>query len=1023
MELSDKSICISSYNPTGFGISAVEYLRKLFLFSNIVCLQEHFLQDSGDKKYSNTNKLRKAFPNHDMFIKPAIKDNSHVSRGRAKGGLATIWDRGITKYVSKITCDNFRLQGTVFSFPGGSLLLLNTYFPCDPRKNNFDDTELVGLLGDIENAINAADCPNVLVAGDLNCHIARRTRFTQTIQNFFHNLNLEFLWEVENDKIDTIDYTFLFTSDHVAATSTIDHFICNTPVHEAVAEAGVIHDPDNLSNHSPIFIKLVIDDLNTDIERSYSKKKVNWADATTENKADYKESIADKLNSIQVPSCLHCENLHCHDHSAMIEDYTLEVLEAIEDSAKKTLPSVGGVGGDKKTRKVAGWNEYVKPYHQESKFWHSVWISAGKPLTGGLYSIMRQSKAQYKYAFRRIYRARNKIQNDQFVNGLLEGDINLFDAIKKHRGKVKTCSNTIDGEVGSASIAQNFADIYSKLYNKMEHNEEFLNLQQSLDKRITREDIYEVHRITEDIVKQGLERMKKNKSDAFHDFQSDCLIDGPPELVTHLTNILQLFISHGEVPHSILVCTLVPLVKDNLGDITNSDNYRAIATGSQLVKLLDIVILMLEGDKLGCDQLQFGFQPKASTTMCTWVATAVIDHYNRQGTAVYGCAMDLRKAFDLVEWLQLFKVLEARRVSPVFLRILLYIYRNQCCEVQWSGAGSDRFGVKNGVRQVAVSSPILFSVYIDDLFRILRNAGLDCKIHGIFYGCIGYADDLLLLSASRSGLQSMVDKCGVFASKMNLKFSTNSNPAKSKTKGIIFSSKPRERLNVLNIKLNGDDLPWVNEVKHLGNILENNNSMKRDTSIKKGQFIGKINSMLQEFHYVSPKVFMKLVNVYTTSFHGSNLWNLFSSDSERLYKAWNVAVRMAYKVPHTTHRYLIGPISSSLHLKVMLTSRFVNFVKSLQASTKYAVRVLSSLCISDLRTVVGCTLSTLASICRCDVRALSASAVKKSMEYFAVPNGEQWRVPVLNELLDPELEVPGFLSEEIKEMIDHMCTS
>ena len=55
--------------------------------------------------------------------------------------------------------------------------------------------------------------------------------------------------------------------------------------------------------------------------------------------------------------------------------------------------------------------------------------------------------------------------------------------------------------------------------------------------------------------------------------------------------------------------------------------------------------------------------------------------------------------------------------------------------------------------------------------------------------------------------------------------------------------------------------------------------------------------------------------------------------------------------------------------------------------------------------------------------SLSASAVKKSMEYFAVPNGEQWWVPVLNELLDPELEVPGFLSEEIKEMIDHMCTS
>ena len=115
-------------------------------------------------------------------------------------------------------------------------------------------------------------------------------------------------------------------------------------------------------------------------------------------------------------------------------------------------------------------------------------------------------------------------------------------------------------------------------------------------------------------------------------------------------------------------------------------------------------------------------------------------YYNRQGTVVYGCAMDLSKAFDLVEWLQLFKVLEARRVSPVFLRILLYIYRNQCCEVKWNGVGSDRFGVKNGVRQGAVSSPILFSVYINDLFLVLRNSGLGCKIHGIFYGCIGYAD-------------------------------------------------------------------------------------------------------------------------------------------------------------------------------------------------------------------------------------------------------------------------------------------
>ena len=99
---------------------------------------------------------------------------------------------------------------------------------------------------------------------------------------------------------------------------------------------------------------------------------------------DYKEAVASKLNSIQVPSCIYCEDLHCQHHSVMIEDYTLSVLEAIEESAKETLPSIGGGGGNRKYKTVAGWNEHVKPFYQESKFWHSVWASAGKPFAGGL---------------------------------------------------------------------------------------------------------------------------------------------------------------------------------------------------------------------------------------------------------------------------------------------------------------------------------------------------------------------------------------------------------------------------------------------------------------------------------------------------------------------------------------------------------------------------------------------------------------------------------------------------------------
>ena len=92
------------------------------------------------------------------------------------------------------------------------------------------------------------------------------------------------------------------------------------------------------------------------------------------------------------------------------------------------------------------------------------------------------------------------------------------------------------------------------------------------------------------------------------------------------------------------------------------------------------------------------------------------------------------------------------------------------------------FSVSNGVRQGAVSSPILFSLYINDLLLLLKQAGLGCHVGTFFLGCLGYADDLLLLSASRSGLQAMVNICENFMKKKNLKFSTHPDAAKSKTK-------------------------------------------------------------------------------------------------------------------------------------------------------------------------------------------------------------------------------------------------
>ena len=42
----------------------------------------------------------------------------------------------------------------------------------------------------------------------------------------------------------------------------------------------------------------------------------------------------------------------------------------------------------------------------------------------------------------------------------------------------------------------------------------------------------------------------------------------------------------------------------------------------------------------------------------------MIEHFNKNGTDVFGDAMDISKAFDLVEWSELFKKLIEGDVEP-----------------------------------------------------------------------------------------------------------------------------------------------------------------------------------------------------------------------------------------------------------------------------------------------------------------------------------------------------------------------
>ena len=496
---------------------------------------------------------------------------------------------------------------------------------------------------------------------------------------------------------------------------------------------------------------------------------------------------------------------------------------------------------------------------------------------------------------------------------------------------------------------------------------------------------------------KAVQKMKCGKYDSLFNIVSDQFVNAPPELFAHLAQLIRLFITHGFVPESLLICTLFPLVKDNLGDMTKSENYRAIAGGSLLLKVIDLVIIELESDKLSYDELQYAYQQQSSTVMCSWSVTTVVNYFNRRGATVYGAAMDMSKAFDMVNWHELYSTLRKRSINPLLLRLMLNIYKTQKCNVEWNGEKSSDFKVSNGVRQGAVISAIFFAIYINDLLETLRAKKIGCHIDGVYFGAQIFADDIFLLSGNISGLQEMINVCSDFANQKNLKFGTNQNPEKSKTKCIAFSKRSQEIKNLRSVNLDGNPLPWVSSVKHLGNLLQSDNSMKMDISIKRGAFIGRVNSLLQEFRNIKPSIMINLINAFASSMYGSCLWFLLSDQCERLYKAWNVMVRTVFGLDRTTHRRLLEPLSECLHIKPALLSRYLKFCKTLASSRKFSIRYLAKITASDNSTDMGKTLNYIAEKCnvkREDVLCITPKVVKTHIKYCEIDQTEHWKIPI-----------------------------
>ena len=113
------------------------------------------------------------------------------------------------------------------------------------------------------------------------------------------------------------------------------------------------------------------------------------------------------------------------------------------------------------------------------------------------------------------------------------------------------------------------------------------------------------------------ESAKKGKSAGPDGLDIEAFIHGGACLDTHLGVLYNLFLTHCYVPKICVQSTIVPLVKCKGGDLTDTNNYRAITLSNVCIKILETVMMNKVTSQHEADKYQFGFKEGHSTGQCT----------------------------------------------------------------------------------------------------------------------------------------------------------------------------------------------------------------------------------------------------------------------------------------------------------------------------------------------------------------------------------------------------------------------
>jgi len=322
----------------------------------------------------------------------------------------------------------------------------------------------------------------------------------------------------------------------------------------------------------------------------------------------------------------------------------------------------------------------------------------------------------------------------------------------------------------------------------------------------------------------------------------------------------------------------------------------------------------------------------------------------------------------------MFRLLQARKLNPVVIRFLIRLYTNQSIRVRWASHITELCTVTNGVKQGGVISPIMFTIYIDELLCRLKKSRVGCHIGHTFCGALGYADDVVLLAPTLSSVDVMLDICKDFAAEYDMIFNS------AKSRHIQFPV----AVNPSTVSFMDSDITQVTSDKHLGNIVGPgcHADVVSDATHK---FIGMTNSVKSHFGHIRTDDIYRLFKVMCMPLYGSQLWDLTHRSTEQFHVTWRKSVRRTLDLPYRTHSDMLPYICNDMPLPEQLYSRIVSLIRGLHNSNNRVTKLCYQLVMRGSKSSVCNSVSVITEyygVTRDNVHRLNCSDMSR-MSYIS----------------------------------------